>query len=86
MPRPRGKRCEKNYSSMRRYVADPDNASPNDHSLSFFLKERKNLMSYLASSSGGKAVYIASLGKAFKASNYEYVAQIRGMLNSEASP
>ncbi|GJY27439.1 hypothetical protein Tco_0402165 [Tanacetum coccineum] len=28
VPEKRGKRCEKNYSSVRRYVADPDNAYP----------------------------------------------------------
>ncbi|GKC05639.1 hypothetical protein Tco_0997249, partial [Tanacetum coccineum] len=35
-----GKRYEKNYSSVRRYVADPDNVSPNGQSLSLFIKKQ----------------------------------------------
>ncbi|GJY42775.1 hypothetical protein Tco_0430988 [Tanacetum coccineum] len=35
-----GKKCEKNYSSVRRYVADPVNVSPNGQPLSLLSKEQ----------------------------------------------
>nr|GEV58173.1 SNF2-related, N-terminal domain-containing protein [Tanacetum cinerariifolium] len=57
----KGKSCEKNYSSMKRCVADPVNVSPNGKSLSLILKKQLYLMWYPTISA--VHLIIISLGK-----------------------
>ncbi|GJZ00805.1 hypothetical protein Tco_0518234 [Tanacetum coccineum] len=48
-----GKKCEKNYSSVRRYVADPVNVSPNGQPLSLLSKEKD--LKWFATNTAGEA-------------------------------
>ncbi|GJT59751.1 hypothetical protein Tco_1003284 [Tanacetum coccineum] len=73
-----GKRCEKNYSSVRRYVADPVNAYAKQSITKLILKGA--VIFDVVSYSSDVHLIILSLGKLLKLLNQEYVARIRGKL------
>ncbi|GJW61057.1 hypothetical protein Tco_0110392 [Tanacetum coccineum] len=82
-----GKCCVKNYSSMRRYIADPDNAYPKRSITKLILKGAVifDVVSYkfrcaLNYSKIREADSLLIWGKDFKAFNQEYAARIRGKL------
>ncbi|GKA79186.1 hypothetical protein Tco_0785782, partial [Tanacetum coccineum] len=72
----RGKRCEKNYSSVRRYVADPDNAYPKRSITKLILKGAVifDVVSYQFRCALNYSKLLLKL------LNQEYVARIRGKL------
>ncbi|GJY05865.1 hypothetical protein Tco_0371805 [Tanacetum coccineum] len=71
-----GKRCEKNYSSVRRYVADPDNAYPKRSITKLILKGAVifDVVSYQFRCALNYSKLLLKL------LNQEYVARIRGKL------
>ncbi|GJS63677.1 hypothetical protein Tco_0678241 [Tanacetum coccineum] len=72
----RGKRCEKNYLSVRRYVADPDNAYPKRSITKLILKGAVifDVVSYQFRCALNYSKLLLKL------LNQEYVARIRGKL------
>ncbi|GJS93180.1 ribonuclease H-like domain-containing protein [Tanacetum coccineum] len=72
----KGKRCEKNYSSVRRYVADPDNAYPKRSITKLILKGAVifDVVSYQFRCALNYSKLLLKL------LNQEYVARIRGKL------
>ncbi|GJR92147.1 hypothetical protein Tco_0264321 [Tanacetum coccineum] len=88
-----GKCCEKNYSSVRRYVADPVNAYPKRSITKLILKGAVifDVVSYqfrcaLNYSKLGEADSLLVWGEAFKASKSRICVTNLGEANSEASP
>ncbi|GJY77472.1 hypothetical protein Tco_0482588 [Tanacetum coccineum] len=71
-----GKRCEKNYSSVRRYVADPDNAYPKRSITKLILKGAVifDVVSYQFRCALNYSKLLLKL------LNQEYAARIRGKL------
>ncbi|GJU69529.1 hypothetical protein Tco_1255788 [Tanacetum coccineum] len=73
-----GKKCEKNYSSVRRYVADPVNVSPNGQPLSLLSKEQD--LKWFATNSAVHLI-ILSLKESFETAQ-EMITQVYGLLSS----